>query len=329
MIVKNEAPVIVRCLESVRPLVDYFLICDTGSTDGTQEIIRGYLRRQELAGEVVEELWHDFATNRSSALQRLRLRSELDYALMMDADDVLAYDPGFDAQACKRSLWADTYTISIRLGPIHYHRPQICSNRLAFRYRGVLHEFLEGPASHPPSSAVLSGLSIVCARDGSRSQVADKYIRDAAVLERALTTEQDPLLISRYTFYLAQSYRDAGELARALPVYLQRAQQGYWEEERYISLYEAAKLSMSLGRSAHEVVGHFMDAHEICPIRAEALHGAMRYCRTAARYQQGYLLGRHALSIPRPTSGLFLEDWIYSYGLFDEFSILAFWTGHY
>jgi len=36
--------VIRRCLESTRPLVDYVLVEDTGSTDGTQEIIRAYLR---------------------------------------------------------------------------------------------------------------------------------------------------------------------------------------------------------------------------------------------------------------------------------------------
>jgi len=39
MIVKNEAHVIRRCLESVRPLIDTWLIIDTGSTDGTQRLL--------------------------------------------------------------------------------------------------------------------------------------------------------------------------------------------------------------------------------------------------------------------------------------------------
>ena len=43
MIVKNEAHVILRCLDSVRPLVDYVLIEDTGSTDGTQQIVMDWL----------------------------------------------------------------------------------------------------------------------------------------------------------------------------------------------------------------------------------------------------------------------------------------------
>jgi len=37
MIVKNEAQVIRRCIDSVRRFISYWVIVDTGSTDGTQE----------------------------------------------------------------------------------------------------------------------------------------------------------------------------------------------------------------------------------------------------------------------------------------------------
>ena len=96
MIVKNEASVIRRCLDSVRPLVDYILIEDTGSTDGTQQIIRDYLKEFEIPGEVFDEEWQDFGTNRTTGLARLRQRADIDYALVMDADDVLVLEDGFD-----------------------------------------------------------------------------------------------------------------------------------------------------------------------------------------------------------------------------------------
>ena len=38
MIVKNEQPVIRRCLASVKEMIDYWVIVDTGSTDGTQDL---------------------------------------------------------------------------------------------------------------------------------------------------------------------------------------------------------------------------------------------------------------------------------------------------
>ena len=43
MIVRDEAGTIERCLESCRPAIDYWVICDTGSTDRTPELIRGAL----------------------------------------------------------------------------------------------------------------------------------------------------------------------------------------------------------------------------------------------------------------------------------------------
>jgi glycosyltransferase involved in cell wall biosynthesis len=45
MIVKNEAPVLARCLHSVRSAVDEIIIVDTGSVDSTIGAIRPlYLR---------------------------------------------------------------------------------------------------------------------------------------------------------------------------------------------------------------------------------------------------------------------------------------------
>src|SRR5262249_34053903 len=130
MIVKNEARLILRCLESVRPLVDYVMIQDTGSSDGTQDIIRRWLDQNNLPGEVFEEPWQDFAYNRSLGLARLRERSEIDYALVIDADDVIVFDDGFDPKGFKTRMDADLYHVLIRLGPIRHHRPQLFSNRL-------------------------------------------------------------------------------------------------------------------------------------------------------------------------------------------------------
>ena len=85
MIVKDEAPVIRSCLDSVRAIIDCWVIVDTGSTDGTQDVIREHLRG--LPGELVERPWVDFAHNRSEALDFARGRA--DYLLVIDADETL------------------------------------------------------------------------------------------------------------------------------------------------------------------------------------------------------------------------------------------------
>ncbi len=192
MIVKNEAHVIRRCLDSVLPLVDYLLIVDTGSTDDTQAIIREWLERVGLPGEVYDEPWRDFAYNRSHALAKLRENKGIDYALMIDADDQFIVDAGFDVIAFKESLLKELYNVEMRSGAVSYHRPQICSNRREFRFRGVLHEFLESPPGDVSTGTAI-GFHIISAREGARSQDPDKYRKDAQVLEQALQTEQDAL----------------------------------------------------------------------------------------------------------------------------------------
>ena len=326
MIVKNEAKIIRRCLESALPLVDYILVVDTGSTDGTQQLIHDFLREHRIDGAVLEEPWRDFAYNRSYSLARLREVQHIDYAFVIDADDRLELDPGFDAITFKRSLDRDFYDVRIHHRTIAHHRPQLLSNRQAFQFKGVLHEYVEPPPA-ALTRGTAEGLSIHASTDGARSQDKQKYEKDAATLETALQTETDPFLVSRYTFYLAQSYRDCGDRERAIENYLKRAELGHWNEEIYVSLYEAAKLMAVLNRPSQQVIATFERAQQIVPGRAEALHGGARYCRNIKEFDKGYMLAKDGLAIAKPAGGLFIETWIYDYGLLDEFAVNAYWIG--
>ena len=204
MIVKNESKVITRCLDSVRPLVDYVVIEDTGSTDGTQQLIAGWLERAAMPGMVIEEPWRDFAYNRSHVLVKLRERKQIDYALIIDADDLLVLPEGFDVAAFKAGMKDDLYDVQIRHGGSRFYRPQICANKLPFCFKAVLHEYLEAPAG-PLSRSSAEGFYIETGRGGARNENPAKYQDDAAMLAKALLTETEPFLISRYTFYIAQS----------------------------------------------------------------------------------------------------------------------------
>jgi hypothetical protein len=319
MIVKNEAPVIRRCLDSVRPIIDYWVIVDTGSSDGTQQLIRDHL--EGLSGELHERPWRDFAHNRSEALTLARAHG--DYSLIIDADDSLEIPADFQLP----DLQADAYLLDIHDAGSRYQRLQLVRNALPWRYRGVLHEFLDCPGSRPPGH-----LDIVMHRnhDGARRRDPQTYHKDAAILERALATETDAFLRTRYTFYLAQSYRDAGALPAAIDAYLRRADMGGWDQEVYYSLYQAARAKMMLGQHApDEVIDLCLRASQLVPGRAEALHCASQLCRTMGRSPQGYEIARRGLDLRPPNDGLFVETWIYDYGLLDEYAINAYWAGHY
>lgn len=319
MIVKDEAAVIGRCLASVLPIIDTWLVVDTGSTDHTPQVVTNLLGH--LPGSLIHRPWVDFATNRSEALWIAR--NEADYALVIDADDMLLIEPNLVLPL----LTLDGYDLQIRLGDVYYQRPQLFANRLPWRYRGVLHEFAEAEGAGPRET--LPGVTMICGQDGARRHDPSTYARDAAVLERALQTETDPFLVSRYTFYLAQSLRDSGDHNGALTLYLARAELGFWEEEVYVSLLNAARMMIVLGWPVDEIVALVDRGREVCPHRAELIHAVALHLRSLERFEDAYRiasLGRH---LTLPAAGLFIEPDAYRYALLDELGISAWWSGHY
>lgn len=325
MIVKNESHVIQRCIESVRPLIDYVFIVDTGSTDDTIEKINTTITDLNLQGQVVSEPWVNFAHNRSFALSELRKRNFIDYALMIDADEILQFDENFDVDKFKSTMDKDLYDIQTRMGGITYLRPQLSSNKRNFRYAGVVHEFLTGEFE---SRGSVEGFWNVPIQDSDRNKSGNKFEKDVEILKQALSVEEDDWFKSRYTFYLAQSLRDLQRREESLEYYLKRGEMGYWPEERFMSYYNAGTLMKELNYSDDKVIQTYLKGHEIVPTRLECLWAALQFCRFKGFYQQGWMLAQEAIKIQKPDSALFLEHWIYDYGVIDEYSIVAYWTGH-
>ena len=78
MIVKNEAHIIKETLNNILKYIDYWVISDTGSTDGTQEIIKEFFEQKKIPGELVENEWKNFGHNRTLALEAAQ-KSKFDF----------------------------------------------------------------------------------------------------------------------------------------------------------------------------------------------------------------------------------------------------------
>ena len=318
MIVKNEAAVIERCLASVLPHIDAWAICDTGSTDGTQDLIR--TRLAHLPGELIERPWVDFATNRNEALDLARGHG--DYALVVDADDVIEADAGF----AFGTLDAAAYMLEVvDAADTRYWRVALPRLDAGWRWRGVLHEALHAP--QPCATPHLAGLRILrLFNDGARSRrpQAEKFADDAAVLRRALAAEPDN---ARYAFYLAQSLRDAGEPLEAIAAYERRIAMGGWAEEVYAAKLEIARLRERVGASYAEIVAAYLDAYDFRPSRAEAPCELARWFRTHARHTLARDYARIASALPMTADVLFIDRSVYDWRARDELAVAAYWCG--
>ncbi len=318
MIVRNEERVIERCLASVRPFIDSWLVIDTGSTDQTRRLIRDFL--SDLPGEAVKREWKDFATNRTEAINLAAGRA--DYLMVIDADEVL--EPAADFRMPR--FEADCYAVRhvIEGSTVSFFLPQIFRNGLPWRYEGVLHEALV--CDLPYNSERLQGLSTRGYFDSHRN--ADpkaKYLADCELLEAVVDSEPNN---ARTVFYLAQSYRDAGLPIKALQAYRRRAEMGGWEEEIWYALYQIGVILERVGAERADVADAYLEAWERRPQRAESLCELARYHRANGEFHRAWMAAECAAAMPKPDEEhLFLDESVYSWRILDELSLSRFHTG--
>ena len=327
MIVKDEVKVIERCLDSVAPYIDSWVIVDTGSTDGTQEKILDLMKNKyRIEGDLHERPWKDYGSNRSEAIDLAQGKG--DYLLVIDADDVLVVK----GESSFESLEKDSYKVRINLNEVSYYRTQIFKCEPGWQYKGVLHEYLahrEGATEdHLESVEMIASVS----GDTRELKGKDKYYADALVFEKAILTlkkEEDPDLFSRYFFYLAQSYRDAGMMDRAIQAYTKRVELGGWAEEVYVSLYMIAKMKHAQGHPEHEVIDAYMKAWEFRPVRIESVYNLIRFLISKERFLYAYSLCIAAMKVGPCQDILFLEEDIWKWRLVNDYNILNFQVGAY
>lgn len=334
MIVKNEnSPHLVECFESVKEHIDHWVICDTGSTDGTQQFIRDYFEKAGIPGELHEIEWQGFGKARTHALKMCD--GKADYAWMIDADDRLVGK--FDIP---HNTVMDAFQLRIQRGNFSWWRNQIFKTGIGWEYVGVLHEYAHCPGREGVKQGRIAtpGYYVDARTLGARNQDDDKnpidfkvkYLRDAEVLVDALTNPENPNYEPenhRYHFYAGQSFFDAQDFENAKIWYQKRAELGGWDEEIFYSLYRVAMCASIMGEPFAEVIQYFLRAWESRPFRPEPLHQISRLYRLNGHPKLAYLFAKHAASLPRQTNDiLFIPDHMYAWQLDDEVGSTAFYA---
>jgi glycosyltransferase involved in cell wall biosynthesis len=315
MIVRNEAHIVREVLDASAPYVTSWVIVDTGSTDGTQDIIRGHMAGLGIAGELHERPWKDFGHNRSEALTLAQGRG--DYIWVIDADDMIVGAPDFNG------LSADVYSLRYGTG-FKYWRRQLFRNGMPWRYVGVVHEY---PACEDPfiEKRLQGDYHVDSRRLGDRNRDPHKYERDRDLLLAELDCNPGDV---RSVFYLAQSYFDLGDFGSARYWYARRAEMGDFAEEVYYSLFRIAESMSRLGAPWPDVQDAYLRAWEFRPTRAEPLYAVAYRYRTHQRYRLGYLFAERAAQIPLPEEDvLFVNADIYTWRALDEQAVCASWIG--
>jgi len=321
MIVKNESRIIDRCLDSVLPLVQGFVITDTGSTDDTRAKIIAAGERHQVPGTVIDDPWKNFGESRTRNADRARRWVAerwplgLTYLLTVDADMVLRRLPSFDRQ----SLTAIYYQIEQRAPDLRWFNTRLLRLSHEWRSVGVTHEFWAPTPNAMPDNL----LSLYIDDLGDGGAKSDKSARDIRLLTEGLEKEPDNV---RYLFYLAQSYFDIGKYAEAIPLYKRRRDLGGWDEECWFSGYKIGRAELARGNESLGLTW-LLSSYQERPGRAEPIAHLARYYREKGKSALAMLFARHARQIPLSADSLFVEPQAHHAMPLEDIAISAYYVG--
>ena len=328
---KNEEHIIRQTLESVYKYISYWVICDTGSTDKTREIITEFFKEKDIPGELFIDEWKGFGPNKTLMMERAK--GKADYILHFDADDILIGD--FELNEDKH----DAYNARVRRGPTDYVSSILYRGSLLWKFCGVAHTIIKCIDKPNFTTGSLVDLNFYLSSEdvGARSFDPDKYLRDAEKLRQQFfdTLVDDPdNLNSRSAFYTAQSYLDSGRLTEAIQWYrLYLRLKNTWVEEEYECYVKIAGCLAALKESPDKVINEYVNAKNIFPDRAEAHYRLGQYCNTINHFLMAYdqLSKAYKCDLEKVKSKyiLFIDKRCYGKFVKDELSVACYWLERY
>ena len=330
MIVKNESKIITRLFDSVINIIDCYCICDTGSTDNTVQLIGEYFTEHGKPGRVIVEPFKNFEHNRTFALQACKDPANsggvsADYILLMDADMVLMKGPHFVLEKFKEQLMtADVFHLFQGSDRFSYKNVRIVKNNMEIKYWGVTHEVINTPDGAKYSQIERSTFFIDDIGDGGAK--ADKFERDIRLLTQGLVEKPNN---DRYTFYLANSYRDSGNREKAIEMYKKRIANGGWFDEVWHSYYSIGRCYNWLGQP-HSAIAYWLLAYDYFPKRLENIYEIIHYYRNESKHKLAYEFYRIAQEQLKGVDKskidyLFLQNDVYDYKIDYEYSIVGYY----
>jgi Rps23 Pro-64 3,4-dihydroxylase Tpa1-like proline 4-hydroxylase/glycosyltransferase involved in cell wall biosynthesis len=327
---KNEEHCIQNTLESVYKHIDYWIVCDTGSTDKTCEIIKKFFEEKGIPGELYIDEWVGFDHNKT--LMMKRAKDKADYVLHLDADDLLINDLEFT----KEDIGGDAYFMNVTRGDLKWKAFIIFNNRLTWKFCGVAHtiikciekeHYITKDITH--KEAYISGEGI-----GSRAFDPNKFLYDAEKLKKQFfdTLLSDPdNLNSRSVFYTAQSYQDSGMYEEAIKWYrLYTKINDGWIEEKFEAHMRISLCMMELGYNLKDIEMEMLKAISLEEDRAEPYYHMGLYCNQIGEYEKGYSYFKSSksknLDKIKQKYILFIRENMYGDYNNDELSVSCFWT---
>jgi tetratricopeptide (TPR) repeat protein len=226
----------------------------------------------------------------------------------------------------KTTLTADAYYIFQGTDHFFYKNVRLVKNDPTISYWGVTHEYVKIPNIDDIGSIEKSVLFIHDIGDGGSKK--DKFERDIRLLEKGLEELPND---ARYTFYLANSYRDSGQYDKAIETYKKRIEIGGWIEEIWHSYFSIGNCYRSMN-DMEKAIFYWMEAYDKYPERIENLYEIIKYYREKGNNRLAnmfYEFANYELKKKTNYDHLFLQKDVYDYKIDYEYTIIGYYDNRY
>uniref|UniRef100_A0A6C0JHU9 Glycosyltransferase 2-like domain-containing protein n=1 Tax=viral metagenome TaxID=1070528 RepID=A0A6C0JHU9_9ZZZZ len=329
---KNEEHCIESTLESVYKYIDYWIVCDTGSTDNTCDIVKNFFKEKNIPGELFVDEWKGFDKNKSLMFERAYKKT--DFVLHLDADDFLVGN--FNKNLLLESKY-DIYNFNYIRGTCKFKTSSLYNNQIKWKYVGVAHNLIKCLDKHDLTRSNIfttDDLWVDNNERGARKFDPNKYINDALKLKEQFfeTLFEDPdNLMCRSVFYTAQSYMDSGHYKEAIQWYtLYSKLKDTWSEELFESNLRIARCMIRLSFDEEKIKTQIHKTIDIFPDRAEPYFVMGKYYNSNSKCHLGYDYLKQAsnknLSEVLEKYMLFVNKFNYGKYVNDELSVACYWT---
>jgi tetratricopeptide (TPR) repeat protein len=269
IMVKNAGPIFETVLRENLPIIDRWTILDTGSTDGTQDIVRRVLNVKK--GNLYEEPFINFRDSRNRCLDLAGKHCK--YLLMLDDTYALRNDLRQFLNTVRGDQFASSYSLLIKSDDTEYYSNRITMSERELRYIYTIHEVIQFEKNKenvviPKNAAYIHDHRA----DYMEKRTMDRKQYDLKLLYDMV--KEDPNN-PRHYYYLAQTYNLLEDYDNAAIWFHTRAVsklEGHIQEA-VDSWFELGRIyNFKLNRPWEECMKCYEECYKMDPTRPEALY---------------------------------------------------------